>query len=148
MELQENTSFGIELIKSFESFSKRIRQPQLICSVQVKNFPDYFYDGNITVLRKNSNKWGESQKSLTKNESQIIFEYLKKLGFPNQLPQIEMTIGTANYTDYYSFHFMFEEKHFYLNLASEGGNFSGADAQNFVEIFQYIFTLIGIKDFP
>lgn len=130
--------FEIEFIES-SGFLGKAGFPILFCRV-VGVIPE----ANIVILKydKTEKKWVEFKVEISKDESLEILNRLKIIGIPDRLPEVRGLQATAPFWTDLSIKIKFDDKRFYLDLWTEGSIF-GQDAENFLELFQFLFNLVG-----
>lgn len=149
MESPKHIVIGLELIKSEGDFYRVSPFPTVLCWIRVFHLSDHIHRTRLVILHRTSvnGEWEELNHTLTKDESLKIFDYLKQLGIPECLPEIEgIQDATADIYEDFSLRITFEDKHFYLNLHTSFGEFSGKDAKQLEALFQYIFGLVGLEN--
>lgn len=130
--------FEIDVIES-TGFLGKAGFPILFCRV-VGIIPE----ANIVILKyhKPEKKWLEYKVEISQDESLEILKRLKKIGIPDRLPKVKGLQATAPFWIDLSLKIKFDDKRFYLDLWTERAIY-GQDAENFQELFQYLFNLVG-----
>lgn len=149
MKSPSHVLLSLALIESSGSFF-RVGSPTLLCWFSVAHMPaSDIGDGKIVVIHYDQIRggWNEYTREVTVEQSQAILEQVKRLGFPDRLPDVEGKVDTGDHWTHLSLQIGINDRRSWLTLSMESSGFEGRDADLLRQLFRHLFGIAGFAEF-